>query len=79
MSEQNHVFWFLSFPKLLTQGQSINQILEVWFGITFFPEVHPLTLSAIFWISGVAGLASETPPYIVLMTCFFAGLDTEKK
>jgi hypothetical protein len=54
-------------------------MLEVWFGITPFPEVHPLTLLAISWISGVAGLASETPPRIILMSCFLAGLDTEKK
>ena len=72
-------FWFLSFPTVLTQGQLINQMLEVWFGITSFPEVHPLTLLAIIWISGVARLASETPPRLILMRCFFAGLDTEKK
>ena len=57
----------------------MNQMLEVWLGIKPLPEAHRLTLSAISWISGVAGLASEVPPSIILVSCFFAGQDAEKK
>lgn len=76
--EQSHTH-----PKLLvfmfSHILSTRTTYESRFWLRLFPEWHQLTLSTISWISGVAGLASDKPPGIILADCFFAGQDAGTK